>query len=112
MNSSMWAKFLAAVLLFAIWLALVIMKMVPPDPLVFAISQALVGLGVYHASTESKSTVVPGKLLRFDPEKEAPTTATLGEKIAGGYQPTSGVMSPPPTPNPTSPPVATPPTVQ
>jgi hypothetical protein len=62
LNSSLWAKFLAAVLLFAMWLALVIMKMVPAEPLVFAISQALVGLGVYHASTggfSSKTTVTP-----------------------------------------------------
>lgn len=58
----MWAKFLAAVLLFAMWLALVIMKMVPAEPLVLAIGQALVGLGVYHASTGnsfSKPSVTP-----------------------------------------------------
>src|SRR5579885_3213026 len=110
LNSSLWAKFLAAVLLFAMWLALVILKMVPAEPLVLAIGQALVGLGVYHASTSSSSTsnVVPGKLLRFDPDKQAPTTATFGEKLGavGGYQPSSGLTSAPPVPNPSAPPAA------
>lgn len=50
MNSATWMKFLAAVLLFAAWLALVIIKMVPAGEFVFAPGQALIGLGVYHAT--------------------------------------------------------------
>lgn len=120
MNSSLWAKFLAAVLLFAMWLALVIMKMVPAEPLVLAIGQALVGLGVYHASTgtsaRSVGTPVEGKLLRTQTlvsggEYVKPSgTTTLSssvERVApggagGGYQPEAAPAAPPPAPAPST----------
>ncbi|BCF88655.1 hypothetical protein [Paraburkholderia largidicola] len=97
MNSSMWAKFLAAVLLFAMWLALVITKIVPADPLVFAISQALVGLGVYHASTggfSSKSSVTPliegaqlGELAGAPREKERSVQVSVSTPITAAAPP-------------------------
>ncbi|WP_224099660.1 hypothetical protein [Paraburkholderia caribensis] len=113
MNSSLWAKFLAAVLLFAMWLALVIMKMVPAEPLVLAIGQALVGLGVYHASTgtsaKSGDTPIDGKLVRTQTfvtggeYKPVPGTTTVSvERVdpgaAGGYQPEASPAAPPPAP--------------
>ncbi|KPD17279.1 hypothetical protein ADM96_20500 [Burkholderia sp. ST111] len=66
MNTSLWVKFLAAVLLFAAWGALVLMKLTGPEAFVFAIGQALVGLGVYHASTNNsaKATLVSGEELK------------------------------------------------
>ncbi|WP_186191061.1 hypothetical protein [Burkholderia gladioli] len=52
-----WMKFLAAVLLFGAWLALVLMHYVQAQPFVDAIGYTLVGLGIYHASTGA--TAIP-----------------------------------------------------
>ncbi|HDR8944341.1 TPA: hypothetical protein QDA71_001321 [Burkholderia vietnamiensis] len=46
-------KFIAAVLLFGAWLALVLLHYVPPQSLVDAIGYTLAGLGVYHATAGS-----------------------------------------------------------
>lgn len=62
MNSATWVKFLAGVLLFGAWLTLVLMRIVPPGPLVDAIGYALVGLGIYHASANGSSPA-PSALL-------------------------------------------------
>ncbi|WP_186071303.1 hypothetical protein [Burkholderia gladioli] len=47
---SPWMKFLAAVLLFGAWLALVLLHFVPAQSLVDAIGYTLAGLGIYHAT--------------------------------------------------------------
>lgn len=72
MNSATWVKFLAGVLLFAAWLALVLMRIVPPGPLVDAIGYALVGLGIYHASANgaSGSPLLASLLGRVTPADE------------------------------------------
>ncbi|MDR8394964.1 hypothetical protein NE850_01320 [Paraburkholderia sp. USG1] len=63
MNSATWVKFLAGVLLFSAWLVLVLMRIVPPGPLVDAIGYALVGLGIYHASNGSSTSPLLASLL-------------------------------------------------
>jgi len=72
MNSATWVKFLAGVLLFAAWLTLVLMRIVPPGPLVDAIGYALVGLGIYHASANgaSVSPLLASLLARVAPVDE------------------------------------------
>lgn len=84
MNTSLWVKFLAAVLLFAAWGALVLMKLAPPDAFVFAIGQALVGLGVYHASTNNSAKAATATLVSGD----APVAAAApAEPSAPTFQP-------------------------
>jgi hypothetical protein len=84
MNSATWVKFLAGVLLFGAWLALVLMRIVPPGPLVDAIGYALVGLGIYHASANgtSVSPLLASLLARVtpvdDPARSEPTQMTVG----------------------------------
>lgn len=72
MNSATWVKFFAGVLLFAAWLALVLLRIVPPGPLVDAIGYALVGLGIYHASANgsSASPLLTSLLARVTPAAE------------------------------------------
>ncbi|MBR7929377.1 hypothetical protein [Burkholderia ambifaria] len=55
-----WMKFIAAVLLFGAWLALVLLHYVPPQSLVDAIGYTLAGLGVYHATAGSVGPIVTG----------------------------------------------------
>ncbi|WP_334034771.1 hypothetical protein [Burkholderia cepacia] len=57
---SPWMKFIAAVLLFGAWLALVLLHYVPPQSLVDAIGYTLAGLGVYHATAGSVGPIVTG----------------------------------------------------
>ncbi|WP_322055614.1 hypothetical protein [Burkholderia cenocepacia] len=53
-------KFIAAVLLFGAWFALVLLHYVPPQSLVDAIGYTLAGLGVYHATAGSVGPIVTG----------------------------------------------------
>lgn len=53
MNASL-TRFLSAAALFAVWLALVILKMAPAAPLVVALSSAITGLGTFHAVISQK----------------------------------------------------------
>ncbi|KVS52266.1 hypothetical protein WK39_26775 [Burkholderia cepacia] len=55
-----WMKFIAAVLLFGAWLALVLLHFVPAQSLVDAIGYTLAGLGVYHATAGSVGPIVTG----------------------------------------------------
>ncbi|KVX53309.1 hypothetical protein [Burkholderia cepacia] len=55
-----WMKFIAAVLLFGAWLALVLLHFVPAQSLVDAIGYTLAGLGVYHATASSVGPVAAG----------------------------------------------------
>ncbi|MFM0270081.1 hypothetical protein PQQ59_05820 [Paraburkholderia aspalathi] len=85
MNSATWVKFLTGVLLFAAWLALVLMRIVPPGPLVDAIGYALVGLGIYHASANgsSASPLLASLLARVTPvAATAQFSAIQGELAA------------------------------
>ncbi|KFX64279.1 hypothetical protein KBK24_0121845 [Burkholderia sp. K24] len=131
MNSATWVKFLAGVLLFAAWLALVLMRIVPPGPLVDAIGYALIGLGVYHASANGASVspllasllgrvgsldpsaagaATPGKLLRTTTyASSTPGSMVVSDKLAatGGTGGGSAVDAPPaPAPAPAPAPVA------
>jgi hypothetical protein len=78
MNSATWVKFLAGVLLFGAWLTLVLMRIVPPGPLVDAIGYALVGLGIYHASANGStaSPLLASLLARLTPTGEPSSTTT------------------------------------
>jgi hypothetical protein len=78
MNSATWVKFLAGILLFGAWLTLVLMRIVPPGPLVDAIGYALVGLGIYHASANgsSVSPLLASLLARLTPTDEPTSTTT------------------------------------
>lgn len=82
MNSATWVKFLAGILLFSAWLTLVLMRIVPPGPLVDAIGYALVGLGIYHASANgsSVSPLLASLLARVAPTGE-PASATTAVTI-------------------------------
>lgn len=71
MNSATWVKFLAGILLFGAWLTLVLMRIVPPGPLVDAIGYALVGLGIYHASTNSTPGSIAGLAMPLEPIEPA-----------------------------------------
>lgn len=72
--SAMRMKFLAAVLLFGLWTALVFLKGIDPQELIFAIGSALVGLGVYHTATNRSAPssavadLVAGIQASVDPE--------------------------------------------
>ena len=77
-----WMKFIAAVLLFGAWLALVLLHYVPPQSLVDAIGYTLAGLGVYHATAGSVGPIVTGLtgtavLGTVEPEKPAAPPATV-----------------------------------
>jgi len=78
MNSATWVKFLAGILLFSAWLTLVLMRIVPPGPLVDAIGYALVGLGIYHASANgsSASPLLASLLARLTPTDGPASTNT------------------------------------
>ncbi|PRZ56553.1 hypothetical protein BX589_101203 [Paraburkholderia fungorum] len=96
MNSATWVKFLAGVLLFAAWFVLVLMRIVPPGPLVDAIGYALVGLGIYHATSNSSS---PSTLLASLLARVTPAPAS-GEAVTA---PPSGAATAPAQPSPTEP---------
>ena len=77
-----WMKFIAAVLLFGAWLALVLLHYVPPQSLVDAIGYTLAGLGVYHATAGSVGPIVTGLtgtavLGAAEPEKPASSPVTV-----------------------------------
>ncbi|HIE4193306.1 MULTISPECIES: hypothetical protein [Burkholderia] len=77
-----WMKFIAAVLLFGAWLALVLLHYVPPQSLVDAIGYTLAGLGVYHATAGSVGPIVTGltgtaELGSGEPLKPASQTADI-----------------------------------
>lgn len=76
MNSDKLIKLVAGVGLFGAWLALVILRMVPPAEFVNALQLALMALGIYHASTQKASVTsyVAGtaELLPFEPATQAP----------------------------------------
>ena len=74
MNS--WMKFIAAVLLFGAWLALVLLHYVPPQSLVDAIGYTLAGLGVYHATAGSVGPIVTGLTGTAELLEPAPSPAT------------------------------------
>lgn len=81
MNSATWMKFLAGVLLFGAWLALVLLHLVPPGPLVDAIGYTLVGLGIYHTSTSGAAQgAIAGALVegQLPPAAEAAPAAAPG----------------------------------
>ncbi|KIP13109.1 hypothetical protein KY49_736 [Burkholderia sp. MSHR3999] len=83
--SAMRIKFLAAVLLFGLWTALVFLKGVDPHELIFAIGSALVGLGVYHTavnrgtptSSSAVADLVAGIQGSVDPELKASDPAPV-----------------------------------
>lgn len=56
MNSN-YLKFIAAILLFIVWIAFAWMGKTPVDGLITAIGAALSGLGIYHSVTPSKPSV-------------------------------------------------------
>jgi hypothetical protein len=78
MNSDKLIKLIAGVGLFGAWLALVILKMTPPENFVNALQLALMALGIYHASTQkpaaSVTSYVAGtaELLPYEPAPQAP----------------------------------------
>ncbi|CAB3783379.1 hypothetical protein LMG28688_01635 [Paraburkholderia caffeinitolerans] len=93
-----WIKLLAATGLFVLWGALVFTHQADPKELVMGIAAALTGLGVFHAATngaspDGESAASIGEL----GGSSTPAEPALG---AGGYQPKSAVMSPPPVPAP------------
>lgn len=67
-----WMKFIAAVLLFGAWLALVLLHFVPAQSLVDAIGYTLAGLGVYHATAGSVGPIVTGTAALVSAELERP----------------------------------------
>ncbi|KWO62541.1 hypothetical protein [Burkholderia territorii] len=75
--SAMRMKFVAAMLLFGLWTALVFFKGVDPRDLIFAIVGALTGLGVYHTATNRSAPssavadLVAGIQASVDPELTA-----------------------------------------
>ncbi|HGO6081284.1 TPA: hypothetical protein ACK3PA_005748 [Burkholderia cenocepacia] len=85
-----WMKFIAAVLLFGAWLALVLLHYVPPQSLVDAIGYTLAGLGVYHATAGSVGPIVTGltgtaELGSGEPLK--PVSQTVDVSVSGTASP-------------------------
>lgn len=95
-----WMKFIAAVLLFGAWLALVLLHFVPAQSLVDAIGYTLAGLGVYHATAGSGAPIVTAlagttELAAFEPAR--PEAAPASPTIA----PVPAATMPQTTPAPT-----------
>jgi hypothetical protein len=90
-----WIKMLCAALLFALWGALVFTHQADPKELVSGIQLALLGLGVFHAATNSKQSASAVAGLADAAEPAAPAEPALA---AGGYQPKAPVTAAPPAP--------------
>ncbi|AXK61551.1 hypothetical protein [Burkholderia sp. IDO3] len=88
-----WMKFIAAVLLFGAWLALVLLHYVPPQSLVDAIGYTLAGLGVYHATAGSVGPIVTGLAGTAELLEPALSQATSAAPVAA----TSAPVPAPPT---------------
>lgn len=84
-----WMKFIAAVLLFGAWLALVLLHFVPAQSLVDAIGYTLAGLGVYHATAGSVGPIVTGLTEAAELLGPAPQPATSSATVT-----TAGVPVP------------------
>ncbi|QCP50140.1 hypothetical protein FAZ95_13715 [Trinickia violacea] len=73
MKTALWMKFVATILLIALWALLVFFRGADQQQLIFAIGQALVGLGVYHAaknqpsSSSSLTNLITGIQSTIDP---------------------------------------------
>ncbi|HDR9093391.1 hypothetical protein QZM46_17770 [Burkholderia vietnamiensis] len=100
-----WMKFIAAVLLFGAWLALVLLHYVPPQSLVDAIGYTLAGLGVYHAAAGSVGPIVTGLtgtavLGATEPEKFAsqPVTGSVSADAAAVPVPSTPMPQAAPAP--------------
>lgn len=86
-----WIKMLAAALLFAAWGALVLLGKADAHEYVFALGQALVGLGVYHATTNGTAPAgqlaagaaqPAGAAARAEPALNAPAAAAPAPVVA------------------------------
>ncbi|ATF84546.1 hypothetical protein [Burkholderia gladioli] len=94
-----WMKFLAAVLLFGAWLALVLMHYVQAQPFVDAIGYTLVGLGIYHASTGATAIPMISALVG-GARAAAPATVSVNPSPPSDPAPSTGpsVQQAAPTP--------------
>ncbi|MCA8226219.1 hypothetical protein [Burkholderia vietnamiensis] len=100
-----WMKFIAAVLLFGAWLALVLLHFVPAQSLVDAIGYTLAGLGVYHATAGSVGPIITGlagtaEFSAVEPAKYAsqPVTGSVSETAAAVAVPAPPVPQAAPAP--------------
>lgn len=90
-----WIKTLCAAGLFGLWAALVFTSRADPKELVSGIQLALLGLGVFHAATNSKPAISAVAGVADPAEPATPAEPALA---AGGYQPKASVTAPPPAP--------------
>ncbi len=96
-----WMKFIAAVLLFGAWLALVLLHFVPAQSLVDAIGYTLAGLGVYHATAGSVGPIVTGTAALVSAELERPAAQPATESAAVSAAAVPAVPIPQAAPAPT-----------
>ncbi|MBR8234587.1 hypothetical protein K6W26_23225 [Burkholderia sp. AU42008] len=90
-----WMKFIAAVLLFSAWLALVLLHYVPPQSFVDAVGYTLAGLGVYHATAGSAGpnvTALTGTAVLGAAELDKPASPPAAVSVSGTV---SAVPAPP-----------------
>ncbi len=98
-----WMKFIAAVLLFGAWLALVLLHFVPAQSLVDAIGYTLAGLGVYHAATGPAGPIVTAlagtaEFTPIESTQPAALPATDPASVAATPTPVVPVPQAPPVP--------------
>ncbi|MBU9403973.1 hypothetical protein [Burkholderia multivorans] len=98
-----WMKFIAAVLLFGAWLALVLLHFVPAQSLVDAIGYTLAGLGVYHATAGSVGPIVTGltgtaALVSAELERPAAQPATESGAVSAAAVPAAPIPQAAPAP--------------
>ncbi|WP_186183325.1 hypothetical protein [Burkholderia gladioli] len=95
-----WMKFLAAVLLFGAWLALVLLHFVPAQSLVDAIGYTLAGLGIYHATTGPVAKPMIAALVGGD-ATPATAAASVDTVPRADVQPAPASAAPQAAPAPT-----------
>lgn len=96
-----WMKFIAAVLLFGAWLALVLLHFVPAQSLVDAIGYTLAGLGVYHATAASVAPIVTGLAGTAELLEPAPQPVTSSVSVTSAAVPVPTAPVPQAAPAPT-----------
>ncbi|QGZ56770.1 hypothetical protein [Paraburkholderia acidiphila] len=97
-----WIKMLAAALLFALWGALVFTHQADPKDLVMGIQLALVGLGVFHAATNSARPVSAASAFADIAEPAAPAEPALSNAASPAPAATA-VAQPAPVPTAAAP---------
>ncbi|WP_321896066.1 hypothetical protein [Paraburkholderia heleia] len=90
-----WIKMLAAALLFALWGALVFTHQADPKDLVMGIQLALVGLGVFHAATNSGRPLSVASAFADVAEPAAPAEPALSNAASPAPAPAGVAQSAP-----------------